>query len=108
MFSVNGKWWSIVYALPGTLRRSDGSITVGMTDAITQRVYLDCNLYGSFKERVLAHELVHVFMFSYDLEMDLDAEEFMADFFSLYGRDMIYLLDDLLQTVRKPGAGGRA
>lgn len=83
------------------LTRSDGSRTIGMTDANTMTIYLYRGLSGALLDKVLAHELVHVFMFSYGLEIDIDLEEYMADFISIYGRDIIYLLDDLLYQNRK-------
>jgi hypothetical protein len=33
--------------------------------------------------------------------MDIDEEEFMADWISTYGTELVYLLDDLMQTIKK-------
>ena len=51
-------------------------------------------------DRVLAHELVHAFMFSYDIHIDIEFEEYIADWISLFGRDLVYLLDNLMQKLR--------
>jgi hypothetical protein len=37
--------------------------------------------------------------FSYDCKIDIETEEIIADFMSLYGREIIYLADDLLKTI---------
>lgn len=103
MFNINGYEWSIVFVNPSSnnLRRSDGSITCGVTDWEDKCVYLSNLLKGAFLRKVLAHELTHCFCFSYNIEMDIEEEEFMADWISLYGTDLVYLLDDLMQTMKK-------
>ncbi|MCD7724322.1 MAG: SprT-like domain-containing protein [Clostridiales bacterium] len=100
-FTINGLEWRIKYVDGQSkwLRRSDGSLTVGMTDLPTQTVYLSENLYGVFLRKVLCHELCHAFCFSFDIHMPIEQEEFMADWISLYGADLIYLLDDLMQNI---------
>ena len=103
MFSINGIEWRIVWVNPNSadLMRSDGSITVGMTDWQSKSVYLSKALRGAFLRSVMAHELCHCFCFSYDVYMPIDEEERLADWISLYGSDLVYLLDDLMNTVLK-------
>lgn len=103
MFIINGIEWEIVFtsAYSTDLMRSDGSITVGMTDFNTKCVYLSNALKGVFLRKVLAHELCHCFCFSYDISMPIEQEEFMADWISTYGTELVYLLDDLMQTMKK-------
>lgn len=83
------------------LTRSDGTVTLGMTDGRTKTIYLDDSLTGSMLDRVLAHELVHAFMFSYDIHIEIEFEEYIADWISIFGRNLIYLLDDLMQKINK-------
>ena len=101
MFVCNNKTWNLAFVEPHSkqLRRSDGSITVGVTDNNTRTVYLSNLLRGKFLDKVLCHELVHVASFSYDCDIDIETEEIIADFMSLYGREVIYLADDLLKSV---------
>lgn len=103
MFIINGIEWEIVFTSPysDSLRRSDDSKTVGMTDFNTKCVYLSNLLKGAFLRKVLAHELCHCFCFSYDISMPIEQEEFMADWISTYGTELVYLLDDLMQTIKK-------
>lgn len=100
-FIINGIKWKIKFVNINNpiLSRTDGSRTVGMTDWNTCTVYLASNLRGSFLERVLCHELCHCICFSYGIKMDIQQEEFLADWISLYGREVIDLLDDLLNKV---------
>lgn len=101
MFEINGISWKIVFVSSNSdyLRRSDNSITVGMTDWNTKCVYLNNNLRGGFLRKVLAHELCHCFCFSYNVVMQIEQEEYLADFIATYGTELIYLLDDLMSVV---------
>lgn len=99
---INNIEWIIMFVQSGSLylTRSDGSVTLGMTDGRTKTIYLDDNLRGSMLDRVLAHELVHAFMFSYDIHINIEFEEYIADWISIYGRELIYILDSLMQKMR--------
>jgi hypothetical protein len=101
MFNCNDKTWNIAFVEPynDNLKRSDGSRTVGVTDNNTKTVYLSNLLRGKFLDKVLCHELVHVASFSYDCSIDIETEEIIADFMSLYGREIIYLADDLMKSI---------
>lgn len=92
----------IKYARPGSrhLRRSDGSQTIGMTDASTGTVYLCDLLSGPLLEKVTAHELVHCFMFSYNIFLDIETEEIIADWVATYGRELFEVLDRILYQIK--------
>ena len=97
-FTVNNQEWNLVFVKPNSkdLMRSDGTITIGMTDNNTKTVYINKKLKGYMADKVICHELTHVFAFEFDYYMDIKTEEIVADFMSLYGRDIVYLLDDLV------------
>lgn len=107
MFEINGIKWNIIWVNPNSdnLRRSDGSITVAVTDWNDKCVYMSNMLRGGFMRKVLAHELVHCFMFSFSIHIPIQEEEFIADWVATYGTDLIYLLDDLMQTLKKAYIG---
>lgn len=88
------------------LTRSDGSTTVGMTNWNAKCIYLAKGLQGAFLERVLCHEICHCICFSYDIHMDIDQEEFLANWVASYGREVIELLDDLLYQTMYVGKKG--
>ena len=102
MFTINGISWDIVFTKPNNnnLRRSDGSLTVGVTDFVDKTVYLSELLKGAFLRKVMAHELTHCFCFSYNIVLDIDEEERMADFIATYGEELIYLLDDVFSSIK--------
>lgn len=100
--TINNIVWRIK-SVPGAspyLRRSDGSATIGMTDGNTHTIYLYNRLSGRMQDKVLAHELVHAFMFSYGIDIDLEWEEYIADWVSRYGRDLVYMLDDIMTQIK--------
>ena len=102
-FTVNNQEWQLLFVNPSNsnLKRSDGSITIGMTDNNTRTVYINNRLSDYMTNKVLAHEICHVFAYSFDYSMPIEVEETVADFFSLFGRDMINLLDDLTLILKK-------
>lgn len=102
-FTVNNQEWEIVYCKSNSdeLRRSDGSITLAVTDNNTKCIYVNNKLNGYIFDKVLGHELTHVFAFEFGYYIPIDVEEIVADFMSLYGRKIIYLLDDLMEMLRR-------
>lgn len=102
-FTVNNQEWELVLVKPNSkeLMRSDGSITIGMTDNNQRKVFINNRLNDYLFDKCLAHELCHVYAFSFDYFMDIETEEIVADFFSLFGRSMVYMLDDLVGILRK-------
>lgn len=84
--------------------RADGTQTIGMTDGYNHTVYLANNLRGRMLDRVLSHELTHVILFSYGIEIDEVLEEKLAQWVSIYGRELVYLLDDLMAIINRKDA----
>lgn len=98
MFIVNGIEWNLSLAEPysNMLRRSDGTITLGVTDNNLKTVFLNNRLKGSMFEKVLCHEIVHTFCFSYGCLFDIQTEEIIADFLATYGREVFDVADSIL------------
>lgn len=101
MFVINGIEWKLCFvpASSDKLRRSDGSITHAVTDWNDRCVYVSTAPSGAFLRKIICHELCHCFCFSFDIHMPLAQEEYLADWISRYGEDLIYLLDDLMRTM---------
>ena len=91
MFKVNGVRWHIAYEMPNSpnLMRSDGVYTLGVADNNVKTIFLNNRLNGSMLDRVLCHELTHVYSFENDLDIPIEVEEIIAYFMSLYGREII-------------------
>lgn len=102
-FTVNNQEWNLVFVKPNSrnLMRSDGSITLGITDNNVKTVFINDRLNDYMTDKVICHELTHVFAFEFDYYMDIETEEIVADFMSLYGRKIVYLLDDLIKIIEK-------
>jgi len=88
-----------VYVRPNSnyLKRSDGSSTLGVTDDVEKTVYISDMLTDTKLDKVLCHELCHVYSFSYELDIPIATEELIADFLATYGRDIFMVADDILQ-----------
>lgn len=102
-FIVNNQEWKLLFVKPNSkeLMRSDGSITLGMTDNNVKTVFVNNRLNDYMTDKVICHELTHVFAFEFGYYMDIETEEIVADFMSLYGRNIILLLDDLIKVLRR-------
>jgi Zn-dependent peptidase ImmA (M78 family) len=96
--NINNISWKIKF-IPGSsgdLKRYDGTYTIGMTDNNQKTIFLYNNLSDKMLYKVLCHELVHAFCFSYDLLLDRKEEERLADFIATYGRDIFDMTDELI------------
>lgn len=81
MIIINGVKWSVKLVSPfhTKLFQKNGSQSVGVCDNYTKTIYISWDLNRTMVYRVLKHELVHAILFSYDVKMDLDAEEHLAE-----------------------------
>ena len=98
-FVVNGIEWNLILVEPysDNLKRSDNTITLGVTDNNAKTIYINNRLSDAMFDKVLCHELCHVASFSYNLHIDIQTEEIIADFLSTYGREIFDIADDLLR-----------
>lgn len=102
-FVVNNHKWNLVFVSPNSknLKRSNGTITIGMTDNNTKTVYINNRLNDYMTDKVLCHELCHVYAMEFDYRMDIETEEIVADFISLFGRNIIYQLDVIIEIINR-------
>ena len=100
-FTVNGSTWHLSFEKPSSsnLLRSDGVATLGVTDNALKPVFINNRMTQRMTDKVLCHELVHVYSFENGLSIPIETEEIIADFMSLYGRSIIYLADGILHDV---------
>lgn len=101
-FMVNGQTWKIAFVPANSpdLQRSDGTYTFGVTDNNTKTVSIAIGMSAYMTERVICHELTHVMCFAHDVSIPIDLEERLCNFMADYGKEIIYLLDDLLAKLR--------
>jgi hypothetical protein len=96
-FELNGIRWQIVWVdnKNSLLSRTDGSMSVGVTDMNTHCIYLAKSLHGAFLRKVLIHELCHCVCMSYNIYMPIEQEEMLCDFVATYG-DQVFEIVDIL------------
>ena len=81
MFKINGETWRILLVSPfhPCLQRPDGSFSIGSCDDINKTIYINENVNDIYLSRVLYHEFVHAYMYSYNIELSDYQEEALAD-----------------------------
>lgn len=103
MFEINGVDWKVLLVSPihPMLIRSDGSLSVGACDEPTRTIYINNELDTSLLKKVLCHEVAHASMFSYQVELDIDQEELLADLMATYGQEIISTTNKIIKENRE-------
>lgn len=103
IFNINDTIWQVQYENPlsGELKRSDGSISLGVTDRNTHTIYLSSALHGYMERKVLIHEVCHAICMSYDVYLPIEQEEILCDFVATYGDEIFGIVDMILTVVRR-------
>lgn len=103
MFTINGINWNLIFVNSNSpdLLRSDGSISLAVADWNSKSIFVSVVPKGAYLRRIIAHELCHAFCFSYDVSMPIEQEEYLANWVSLYGTDLIYLLDNIMTSLSR-------
>ena len=101
-YILNGYLWRIHFINSNSdlLRRSDGTLTVGMCDGNTCDIYLSDKLRGGFLRKVLLHEVCHSAVFSFGIELSIDEEERLCDFVATYCDDIVGTVDNMISVIR--------
>ena len=104
-FTINGTIWHIQYKNSNSseLRRSDNTISLGVTDRNTHTIYLSDKLQGFMLRKVLIHEICHAVCMSYDVYLPIEQEEILCDFVATYGDEVFGIVDMVLGAVRRAG-----
>lgn len=102
VFYINGTNWRVVFVKPNSeaIRRTDGSYSVGTTDANTHEIYLNENLHGDFLKKVFIHEVCHAICISYEIYLPIEQEELLCDFVATYGKEVLDIVEMMLGAVR--------
>ena len=91
MIKINNVKWEIYLVSPNhpEMRQPDGTWTIGACNWQTKGIYIVDNLNEALTWKVLAHEITHAAMFSYNVTMSAELEEFIADLIATYGFEII-------------------
>lgn len=103
MFIINNRYWELKFVSPYSkyLQRSNGSYTLGMTDAEKQIIYLSNELTNGMLKKVLTHELCHAFCISYNIYLPIEYEEILCEAISIYGKSILDLANSIYNNLHK-------
>lgn len=103
MFHINGETWQIALVSPGHpgLCRSDGDCSIGCCDDNEKCIYICDTLSMVMIKQVLCHEIVHATMFSYNVDLDYEQEEMLADLLATYGQEIINIANTTFEKIKK-------
>jgi hypothetical protein len=102
-FVINGEVWQVRLVPAGhhSLRRPNGSASVGCCDDRLKTIFIDRTLHGRFFLEVLAHEITHAAMFSYNIEMTYEQEELVANMIAKYGHEVLSIADSVFKKIKR-------
>ena len=103
MFKINGIDWEIKFASPNhpKLKRIDGSYALGSCDDTTKIIYISEIVPVNKLKKVLCHEITHAAMFSYNVQLDINQEELVADLIATYGPEIIRITNKIFSRIAK-------
>lgn len=101
MFEINHINWNIklVSFNHPKVRRSDGSFALGACDDITKTIYISEDVPSYKIKKVLCHEITHAAMFSYNVNLNIDQEELIADLIATYGEEIIAITNKIFAKI---------
>lgn len=103
MFTINGEQWKVVLVMPYdvALLMPNGKYAIGACNDSTKTIYISNELHGEAFEETLCHELVHAAMFAYDVMLERDEEELVAEIISAFGEEIIDITDMMFEKIRR-------
>jgi len=101
-FVINGLGWRVRIVPPTypMLLTNRNTFTLGCCDNSTKTIYIADGLDEVKFRKVLAHEVTHAAMFSYNVILTLDQEELLADIFSTYGDEIIAVTNRVFKKIK--------
>lgn len=103
MFEINGEKWLVKFTSPNdpVFLMENGQYTVGACDDPLKTIYLADSLKGPLLKKVLCHEIVHSAMFSYNVELNYEQEELLANIIATYGEEILNITNDIFKRLQK-------
>lgn len=92
MVNINGEVWRVLLVSPNhhqLWREDEKRYAIGVCDDDLKTIYIKDGLPDSYFKKVLAHELTHAAMFSYNVKLTTEQEELVADLIATYGQEII-------------------
>ena len=103
MFTINNETWMIVLVMPydEALLMPNGNYALGACNDLTKTIYISNELHGEIFEQVLCHELVHASMFAYNIMLEHNEEELIAEIISIFGEEIIDITDVMFERIKR-------
>lgn len=103
MFSINNEWWWVILVAPNdiTLLMPNGNYALGACNDPTKTISISNILHGEEFEKVLCHELVHAAMFAYDVLLEENEEELIAEIIATFGEEIIDITNVMFEKIRR-------
>ena len=103
MVKITNRNWRILLVSSNhpMLMRPSGIYTLGSCDDPTSTIYINENISNKKLKKVLAHELTHAAIFSYDISLKPEEEELIADLVGTYGEEIINNTNLLFKQIKK-------
>ena len=103
MFTINHEVWIVKFIQPydEIFRMDNGEFTIGVCDDNTKTIYISNLLRGEKLKQVLCHEIVHAAMFSYNVELDYEQEELLANLIAIYGKEIVQITDNIFKRLSR-------
>ena len=102
MININGENWRVLLVSPfhPQLQRSDGTWSIGACDDYYKTIYLSENLDTKTMKKVLCHELVHACMYSYNVDLNYEQVELVANVIATYGQEIIHMTNSIFARLK--------
>lgn len=103
MFEINGERWEVFLVDPSNsaLLMPNGAFALGVCNDLTKTICINDTVEGELFEQVLCHELVHAAMFAYNVRLDYQEEELIAEIISVFGEEIIDLTNRLFERLKR-------
>lgn len=82
-------------------RMDNEEFTIGVCDDNTKTIYISNLLRGEKLKQVLCHEIVHAAMFSYNVELEYEQEELLANLIAIYGKEIVQITDNIFKRLSR-------
>ena len=89
-----------IYKLGGTLLKDNNNYAIGCCNDQDKCIYINDTLSDQLLKKVLCHEITHAAMFSYDVYLNIEQEELLADLIATYGQEIIKITNQLFKKIK--------
>ena len=105
MFIINGEQWRVLFVPENyvALLKPNGDFAAAACDDYTKTIYLSNLLSRDYLKKVLAHEVTHAAMFSYNVSLSLAQEELLAELMSTFGEEIVDITNIIFNYLKRKG-----